>query len=247
MAAVLGVFGFVALVAYATVGVGGAVAQAADTQEISAKALTNHGCNDTEWHFVITEVDSEADAPATIHVTWANGDSADVPLADFTGKVAHYTTMANLDSTVTSATAEIYAGWSGEFNLSHGPCGPPPSSSPPPSTTKPPPSTTTPPPSTTTPPPSTTTPPPSTTTPPPSTSSAPVVSSSVPASASSPTSAAAVVATSSPFVPGPGQTGDTGPDGGSTLKKILLGVALAFLTSAAVLAVQPLRRRGNHA
>jgi hypothetical protein len=233
MAAVLGVFGFVALVAYATVGVGGAAAQAADTKEISAKALTDHECEDTEWHFVITQVDSADHAPAAIHVTWANGDSADVPLAMFTGGVAHYTTMDNLDSTVTSATAEIYAEWSGEFNLSHGPCGPPPSSSPPPSTTKPPPSTTT--------------PPPSTTTPPPSTSSAPVVSSSVPASASSPTSAAAVVATSSPFVPGPGQTGDTGPDGGSTLKKILLGVALAFLTSAAVLAVQPLRRRGNHA
>lgn len=26
----------------------------ADSKEISAKALTNHECNDAEWHFVIT-------------------------------------------------------------------------------------------------------------------------------------------------------------------------------------------------
>ncbi|MBA2767798.1 MAG: hypothetical protein H0U35_01445, partial [Sporichthyaceae bacterium] len=38
---------------------------------------------------------------------------------------AHYATTANLTSTVTSATTDIYAGWSGQFNLSHGPCGEP--------------------------------------------------------------------------------------------------------------------------
>jgi hypothetical protein len=36
--------------------------------------------------------------------------------------VAHYETKTNLDSTVKSATATIYSGWSGQFNLSHGPC-----------------------------------------------------------------------------------------------------------------------------
>lgn len=89
---------------------------------ITAKALTGHECNDTEWHFVITQVDTESDAPASIHVTWANGNQEDVLLNKFTGGTAHYLTTDNLNSTVTSATANIYSGWSGEFNLSHGPC-----------------------------------------------------------------------------------------------------------------------------
>ena len=68
-----------------------------------------------------------------ITVTWANGDTEIVPLSKFTGGVAHYVTTSNLDSTVVSATADIYAGWSGQFNLSHGPCGPSPSPTPTPS------------------------------------------------------------------------------------------------------------------
>jgi hypothetical protein len=222
-AALLALLGFVVLLAYSAIGPRSPVAQATGTQEISATALTDHECNDTEWHFVITQIDTEADAPATIHVEWANGNSEDVPLDKFTGGVAHYATTDNLDSTVTSATAEIYAGWHGQFNLSHGPCGTP-------STTSPPPSTTTAPPSTTTAPPSTTTSPPL------SSSSAAVSSSSAPVAAPS----------TSPFVPGPGQTGDSRPGGGSPLRKILLAVALALLGSALAIAVQPLRRRGNH-
>jgi len=93
------------------------------TQSISAKALTDHECNSTEWHFVITQVDKKSDAPASIHVTWDNGQSEDVSLDKFTGGVAHYTTTDNLGAKVTSATAEIYGDWSGQFNLSHGPCG----------------------------------------------------------------------------------------------------------------------------
>lgn len=101
-------------------------AQAA-TQPISVNpgSLTDHSCNAAQWQFVITQIDTEADAPATIHVTWANGASEDVALSSFTGGTAHYLTTSNLDSTVTGATAEIYAGWSGTFNLSDGPCGAP--------------------------------------------------------------------------------------------------------------------------
>jgi hypothetical protein len=110
-------------------GAGGTPASPADTMTISAKASTDHECNSSEWHFVINQIDTAADAPASIHVSWANGQSEDVPLLKFTGGVAHYVTTDNLDSTVTSATAVIYAGWSGQFNLSHGPCGAPPSSS----------------------------------------------------------------------------------------------------------------------
>jgi hypothetical protein len=93
------------------------------TQVIEAHALDDHECNSTEWHFVITGIVDGIEAPASIHVTWANGDSADVPLDTVTGEVAHYSTTLNLDSTVTSATAVIDDAWDGQFNLSHGPCG----------------------------------------------------------------------------------------------------------------------------
>jgi hypothetical protein len=108
---------------------------AGDTKTIHAKALSDHECNSTEWHFVINQIDEEAHAPSSIHVEWANGASADVSLDKFTGGVAHYVTTANLDSTVTSASAEIYSEWDGQFNLSHGPCPAEPTDTPVPSDT----------------------------------------------------------------------------------------------------------------
>ena len=100
---------------------GGTIAHAQETT-ITAKALTDHECDSTEWHFVITGV-TAANAPQSIEVTWANDDTETVPLLRVTGGVAHYVTTSNLDSTVVSATAVIFAGWSGQFNLSHGPVG----------------------------------------------------------------------------------------------------------------------------
>src|SRR5687768_6098942 len=85
--------------------------------------IGDYDCEDGEWHFVITQVRDEESAPDSITVTWSNGDSEDIELSAFTGQVAHYTSNSNLDSRVTSATAEIYDEWRGEFNLSHGPCG----------------------------------------------------------------------------------------------------------------------------
>lgn len=102
---------------FATVG-----AQASEDKQIHAKALDDHEYDDTEWHLVITQIDDEEDAPESLNVTWANGTQADVELDKFTGQVAHYTTSLELNSTVTNATAEIYAEWDGQFNLSHGPC-----------------------------------------------------------------------------------------------------------------------------
>lgn len=95
------------------------------TKPISAKALTDHECDSSESHFVITQVEPESNAPASITVNWDNGATEVVPLDKYTGKTAHYTTTSNLDSMVTSATADIYQGWMGEFNYSHGPCGAP--------------------------------------------------------------------------------------------------------------------------
>ena len=98
---------------------------ASGTQTIYAKALDDHGCNTNEWHFVIVQINEEANAPSMIHVEWSNGASEDVSRGNFTGGVAHYTTYSNLGSSVVSASATIYSEWSGEFNLSHGPCNPP--------------------------------------------------------------------------------------------------------------------------
>jgi hypothetical protein len=106
-------------------GGGGSTAYATGTTTIKAKALTDHECDSTEWHFLINQIESEAKAPASITVTWANGKTEEVPLSKVTGGVAHYTTTSFLDSTVVSATATIYSWWSGQFNLSHGPCGGP--------------------------------------------------------------------------------------------------------------------------
>lgn len=93
-----------------------------DTKQIEAKALCDHQIDNTEWHFVITQVRDKASAPAFITVVWDNGQTADVPLDKFTGGVAHYATTSNLSANVLSATvASIYGGWSGQFNLSHGP------------------------------------------------------------------------------------------------------------------------------
>ena len=93
---------------------------------ISAKALGDADCSypgddDYGWHFVITQLAQEADAPTSIHVVW-DGNREDVPMWKFTGGTAHYLTTSNVDSTVTLATAEICVPWTGQFNLSHRPC-----------------------------------------------------------------------------------------------------------------------------
>jgi hypothetical protein len=131
----------IAVAAFAALLIGIAPASAVKEIHVRPPTLTptGHECNDTEWHFVITQTDT-ANAPASIHVTWANGQSADVPIDDpnFNGGTASYTTTLNLDSVVTDATAEINDGWDGNFNLSHGPCGPvPPPSTAPPETSPP--------------------------------------------------------------------------------------------------------------
>lgn len=151
-------------------------------KDISAKAISDHECDSTEWHFVITQVSDDDLAPSSIHVTWEDDSELDVPLWKYTGTTAHYLTTENLDSLVESASASIYEDWGGQFNLSHGPCGEPEVTT---TTTAPPTTTTTAPPpvvTTTTAPPVTTTTVPevTTTTNPPTTTVAPVKTTSAP-------------------------------------------------------------------
>ena len=92
------------------------------TVHVKTSSLTDHDCDSSEWHFVITQIDDEVNAPASITVKFSGGATVVVGLEKFTGGVAHYTTTQHLGETVIDATAILYAGWSGEFNLSHGPC-----------------------------------------------------------------------------------------------------------------------------
>lgn len=99
------------------------------TIDVKQSTLSNPSCEPSspnEWHFVINQIGKASNAPASITVTWDNGDTEVVPLEKFTGGVAHYTTTSNLGANVTSATASIYDKWKGQFNLSHGPCPPKP-------------------------------------------------------------------------------------------------------------------------
>jgi hypothetical protein len=310
LAALLGMVGFGLLLGYSVIGTGGAAAGAtgvtSGTQHITVKtaSLTDHDCDDSEWHFIINQIDKAADAPASITVTWANGDVEVVPLDKFTGGAAHYTTTLNLDSTVVTATADIYEGWSGQFVLSHGPCGttsssppvesssapvesstPPTESSTPPTESSTPPTesssapveSSTPPTESSTPPTESSSAPVESSTPPVESSSAPVESSSAPVESSSApvesssapvesssgpvesssapaqgttseavSSSSAAAAATSPFVPGPGQTGDAAASSGSMLKQTLLITGLASLLSALAMSLQVLRRRGEH-
>ena len=87
-------------------------------------ACINAGGTLTGWHFIINQV-RVGSPPAMITVTWSNGDTEDVPLAQTSGPVGHYNVDATATHTlITSATATIYGAWSGEFNLSSVECAP---------------------------------------------------------------------------------------------------------------------------
>lgn len=90
---------------------------------IFAKALTDHECSLLEWGFTITQVPEDC-VPGYIYVAWADGSTETVPLSKYTGKTAHYVTTSHLESSVVGASTYICASWSGQFNLSHGPCSP---------------------------------------------------------------------------------------------------------------------------
>ncbi|GAB4403870.1 MAG: hypothetical protein Kow00123_15320 [Anaerolineales bacterium] len=92
------------------------------TITVNQGSLTGHSCDDTEWHFVITQVSPDTAAPASIEVWWYGGVHETLPLDRVTGGTAHYRWYGHFDLPVVNATAQIYPGWTGNFNLSHGPC-----------------------------------------------------------------------------------------------------------------------------
>src|SRR5215472_8571306 len=80
------------------------------------------------------------------------------------------------------------------------------------------------------------------------TTPATTVTTSPPAPSSSAGTTPPVTAGSStsPFVPGPGATGDTPPSSGFPLKQVLIGSGLGLLAIASILFLRPLRQRGAH-
>ncbi len=230
IAVLLGVVGFSLLVAYSAVGAGGAVANAADpadTQTISVKqaSITDHAgdCKGTAKVgalFIITQL-PEADAPDTIKVFFdpASAGSADSDQGVNPGASDTEQYSITFPAGVTGvldATAEVPTDWTS-----------PPGEfvlshyvcGPAPSPTAP-----------------------------PSSSSAPVESSSSPVESSSAPilSSSAPAQGTSPFVPGPGETGDTAPASTPILKQGLLAGGLASLVAALGMSLQMLKRRGEH-
>src|SRR5688500_8701432 len=77
--------------------------------------------NNNGWHFIITQLSSCAQAPATITVTWNDGSEV-VPLQSCNNSTAHYLNTTHIYSTLVSACTTIYDGSSGRFVLRHVPC-----------------------------------------------------------------------------------------------------------------------------
>jgi hypothetical protein len=86
---------------------------------------THVECSDgqqIEWHFVITQIANSSLAPGSITAQLQNAGTATIGLGNFTGGVAHYTYSTSSPETLIDAWATIYAGWDGQFNLSHAKC-----------------------------------------------------------------------------------------------------------------------------
>jgi len=119
----------VAVLVLALVAVLGAAAKPVQAQvsetkviEIKEASLSGHGCNSQEWHIIINQIASPELAPAIVTMHFPEG-TVNAVLSAFTGGAAHYSTTEYLGSFLLGATAIIYAGWDGQFVLSHGPCG----------------------------------------------------------------------------------------------------------------------------
>ena len=93
-------------------------------KQVAPHNLDSQGwtCSD-RWFFVLNQFGGQV-PPATVHATWTDGSQADVPLLkDTPATMAQYATPEHQGFTLRSATANVPAGWSGQFNVAEGPCG----------------------------------------------------------------------------------------------------------------------------
>jgi hypothetical protein len=100
-------------------------------------SIAGTSCEDDEYLFIINQLDKSSDAPASIQVQLSCGGSITVNLSKLNNKLALYSLPAGDvpgGCTPVGATAVIYDSYSGNFVISHVPCGSPsPSPSPEPS------------------------------------------------------------------------------------------------------------------
>lgn len=120
-----------------------ALAQTTATVSINQGSLSSHECSTAEFHFVITGLNNPGATPdnvppVSISVTFqlpGGGQvTKNIPLDTITGGVAHYTITigpgldqipaGSLIVSVADAVVGVPPGgsFSGNFNLSHGPC-----------------------------------------------------------------------------------------------------------------------------
>jgi hypothetical protein len=98
------------------------------TKRISIKAGHRNytkSCEKDEeikWHFVITQIANSSLAPGSITAQFQNAGTVTIGLDKFTGGTAHYTYYTSSPERLIDAWATIYAGWDGQFNLSHAKC-----------------------------------------------------------------------------------------------------------------------------
>jgi hypothetical protein len=179
------------------------------------------------YHWILTPGGSTTFQSGTLVVTYQNGAPSTTTQGSVQGNVhgalQFFVTPSQFDIPATAVATVTFTGSldNAVLTISSTECVPT--------------STTTPPTTPTTP---TTTPPTTPTTTPPTT---PTTTPPTPA-----TTTAAAATSTSPFVPGAGQTGDTPPGGGFPLRQILIGLAIAMLGVAGARAFQLLRRSGSH-
>jgi len=100
-------------------------------------AVSGAGCGD-EWVWILNQLASSSDAPATITVYFSGGGSTSVGQCQVNNHNVHYCLAAGdvpAGETVVDATAVVPGSWSGKFVLSDRVCAPSPSPSPSPSPT----------------------------------------------------------------------------------------------------------------
>ena len=94
-----------------------------DQQQVSPHNLAGPWTCSDRWFFVMNQFGG-LDPPATVHAVWTDGSQADVPLLkDTPATMAQYATGDHLGFTLHSVTANVPAGWHGQFNVGEGPCG----------------------------------------------------------------------------------------------------------------------------
>ncbi len=94
-----------------------------DHRNTDGSALDCQPGQEILWHFVITMPPHSEDPPSSITVEFRDAGTVEVNRsAPFQANVGHYDAYTGIDDILITATATIFAGWEGQFNLSSYSC-----------------------------------------------------------------------------------------------------------------------------